>query len=200
MRHVKSATNKPAEAIDEFIQGFTSEVADGRIQIYNEISLQLELGVFLRSRLPDCRIEFERNVTHFFRHKNFTKREIDIVILDTRTENLLCAIELKFPRSGQVPEQMFSFCKDIAFLEELTAAGFGNGIFVAFADNRQFFQGRGTGVYGHFRERKPIQGTIRKPTGQKKGAVAIRGTYFVDWEQIANELHWTSVHVSSVKI
>lgn len=29
------------------------------------------------------------------------------------------AIEIKFPTNGQYPEQMFIFCKDIKFLEEL---------------------------------------------------------------------------------
>ncbi len=28
-------------------------------------------------------------------------------------------LELKYPRNGQHPEQMFSFCKEIAFVEEL---------------------------------------------------------------------------------
>lgn len=171
-------------------------MAEGRIEIYNEISLHLEMGIFLRSKLPHCRVEFERNVMHYFRRKNFTKKEIDIAILDSGTGSLLCAIELKFPRNGQVPEQMFSFCKDIAFLEELTEAGFGQGLFVAFVDNHLFYKGQGEKIYGYFRNGRPITGTIPKPTGKKNKAVDIRGTYVVDWKQAAKELHWTSVHVS----
>jgi hypothetical protein len=138
-------------------------------------------------------------VARLFQRKNFTKKEIDIVILDSETGSLLCAIELKFPRNGQVPVQMFSFCKDIAFLEELTEAGFTEGLFVAFVDNHHFYKGRGEGIYGLFRERKPITGTIQKPTGSKNETVAIRGTYVVDWKQITNEHHWTFLQVSSVK-
>lgn len=34
------------------------------------------------------------------------------------------AIELKYPLNGQYPEQMFSFVKDIKFMEEMKELGF----------------------------------------------------------------------------
>lgn len=52
--------------------------------IYNEFSLQHELGIYLRNYLKDSyKIEFERNINFFFTDIDkslFTKKEIDIVI------------------------------------------------------------------------------------------------------------------------
>lgn len=136
--------------------------------MYNEFSLQHELGIYLRSALPDMRVQFERNVSFFFSDKTrFTKREIDISTFSPADKRLAFAIELKYPRNGQHPEQMFSFCKDIAFAEELVAAGFPRSAFVVFADDHLFYRGPTEGIYGFFRGAKPIHGRIQKPTGKK---------------------------------
>ena len=82
-------------------------------------------------------------------------------------QNAIAALELKYPRNGQYPEQMFSFCKDIAFLESLVASGFQRAFFVAFADDKLFYEGGGEGIYEFFRLGRELHGTITKPTGKK---------------------------------
>ena len=72
--------------------------------IYNEISLQHELGEYLRRRLNKSDyerfiVQYERNITSFDEFKGNTadlrKREIDIVIIDKeKNENFV--IELKY--------------------------------------------------------------------------------------------------------
>ena len=52
------------------------------------------------------------------------------------------AIEFKFPRNGQYPEQMFKATQDVAFLEQLVAAGFAGGLFVMVADDPLFYSGK----------------------------------------------------------
>lgn len=52
-------------AINEFAQA----IGRGEINIYNEFSLQHELGIFLRTKISGCKVEFERNVSYF----NFDK-------------------------------------------------------------------------------------------------------------------------------
>jgi hypothetical protein len=89
------------------------------LDVYNEFSLQHELGVFLRGKLEQRNVQFERNVSFFFSGSTFVKKEIDIAIFSPDKSILDCAIELKFPRNGQYPEQMFSFCRDILFAEQL---------------------------------------------------------------------------------
>lgn len=91
---------------------------DKDIDIYNEFSLQHELGIYLRSVLPQYKIQFEQNVSFFTNDIKIIKREIDISIF-TQDKREKYAIELKCPLNGQYPEQMYSFTKDIKFMEEL---------------------------------------------------------------------------------
>ncbi len=119
-RFVLSEELLGTDEIYDNILKFLYEIQEDNIEIYNEFSLQHELGIFLRNTLnDDLKIQFERNVEFFFKSKNgFTKKEIDISIYNKDFLNKF-SIELKFPRNGQYPEQMFNICKDIKFLEEL---------------------------------------------------------------------------------
>ena len=87
----------------DLIGPFVSSIATGAIEIYNEFSLQHELGFFLRNLLPDCKVQFERNVKSLFPAiAAFTKREIDIAIVSRDKNELKFAIELKYPRNGLI--------------------------------------------------------------------------------------------------
>lgn len=184
---------KVQHALPEFLDA----IAAGRSEIYNEFSLQHELGIFLRTRMPKYVLRFERNVSYFFgAGSRFTKREIDISIFSADKSDLHCAIELKYPRNGQHPEQMFSFCKDIAFLEELRRAGFANAVFLVLAEDPLFYRGSGDGIYSFFRNGRPIHGRIKKPTGSKEGEVSIQGNYQVDWKEIHGHLRYAIVEVT----
>ena len=44
--------------LQEWIERFIVEVRDNQIELYNEFSLQHELGIFLRNHLPDYKIQF----------------------------------------------------------------------------------------------------------------------------------------------
>lgn len=68
--------------------------------------------------------------------KNFVKKEIDIVIENDSQERY--AIELKFPRNGQYPEQMYSFIKDIRFMEQVESAGFTKTFCICMVDDKNF--------------------------------------------------------------
>jgi len=184
--------------IDRHITRFVEAVGSGAVEIYNEFSLQHELGVYLRDTLDQCKIQFERNVSHFHLAKSdFEKKEIDIAITSTPTGDPLSAIELKYPRNGQVPESMFSFCKDIAFLEQLVTSGFRSAYFLAVADDPLFYSGSDAGIYGLFRSCKPITGSIRKPTGAKKKRVNIKGLYIANWLPISPDRRYCLVRVGS---
>lgn len=132
------------------IEDFVDTVKTRQVEIYNEFSLQHELGIFLRSRLVDQKVQFERNVSFFFQTGEFIKKEIDISVFVTDKSRLCCAIEMKFPRNGQYPEQMFNFCKDIRFAEQLKRSGFEQTFLVVFADDPLFYSGNDGGIYGYF--------------------------------------------------
>lgn len=182
-------------SVEEHIVNFCTEVSLGHIAVYNEFSLQHELGIYFRTRLLDCRVEFERNISHFkFPKENFVKREIDISISSHNGE-LISVIELKFPRNGQYPESMFGFCKDIAFLEQLSEAGFTSAYFLAFADDKLFYSGDAVNIYEYFRGKKPIAGLIVKPTGAKDATINIKGVYSARWETIDSERKYCLINV-----
>lgn len=186
-------------AVRELMGRFITSVASGEIEIYNEFSLQHELGIFLRSRLPTYKIQFERNV-RFFGHGNhvFTKREIDIAVFSRDHSEWLWAIELKYPRNGQHPEQMFGFCKDVAFAEQLRRAGFAQAAFVAFADDPLFYRGPTDGIYGFFRGGRPLHGSIQKPTGLKDMEVTVSGTYSVMWQPVRDSLKYCLIEAMPI--
>jgi len=64
--------------VAEAILPFVESIRQGETEIYNEFSLQHELGIFLRTQLHGTKVRFEKNVGSLFgRTTGFTKREID---------------------------------------------------------------------------------------------------------------------------
>ena len=47
------------------MNSFMKLILEEKIEVYNEFSLQHELGIFLRNKLTNYKIQFERN-TKFF--------------------------------------------------------------------------------------------------------------------------------------
>jgi hypothetical protein len=181
------------------IDNFFALVRNQQVEIYNEFSLQHELGIFLRKKMEEStKIQFERNVQYFgFEKDDFEKKEIDLAIFSNSKNDLTCAIELKFPRNGQVPESMFSFCKDIAFLEQLVISGFKSAYFIAVADDKLFYSGKSQGIYSLFRDQKEITGIIQKPTGSKDSEVHISGSYIANWSLVSGDTKYCVIKIDS---
>lgn len=181
--------------IQRLFAHFMRQVDEGTIEIYNEFSLQHEFGMFLRLNLQPQKVQFERNIAHFGLDKpDFAKREIDIcAYIDPASPSL--AVELKYPRNGQYPEQLFSFCKDIVFLEQLRRAGFENCIFAAVVEDRPFYEGRQFGIYAPFRGGSSLEGEVVKPTGKKDSRLLITGSYSIEWHRIADGKRYLVVEV-----
>ena len=177
---------------EALIGEFARRLNDGSIEIYNEFSLQHEFGICLREANVAELVQFERNVSYFqLQRSSFTKREIDVTCVDTSRPQLRLAVELKYPRAGQYPEQMFSFCKDIAFLEELNVAGFSSCLFLAIVEQRPFYAGNSYGIYRYFRGGEPLHGKIGKPTGAKDEEVMIGGRYVIRWKELRDGCKYT---------
>ena len=51
--------------IEQLLNSFMSLVASGEVEVYNEFSLQHELGIFLRAKLTGYKVQFERNTKYF---------------------------------------------------------------------------------------------------------------------------------------
>ena len=183
--------------IYNLVQEFIKLISNKQIEIYNEASIQYELAIFLRQKLPDHKIQLERNISFFELDKSkFEKKEMDIVIFDKQKKEKL-AIELKFPTNGQYPEQMFSFIKDIKFLEELKENGFKTNLFVAFANDKNFWNSKGEKgtIYYLFRNIKKLYGHIQKPTGKKDKTISLKDSYEINWKNIQEDLKYFIVKV-----
>lgn len=193
--------NKPSISLGQselaaLVSKFVENVVEQNIEIYNEFSLQHELGHFLRHALPGYAVQFERNVRHFSASNfAFTKRELDIAVFSKDRSELKYAIELKYPRNGQHPETMFSFCKDIAFAEELKIIGFARTALLIFADDPLFYRGASDGIYGFFRSGRPITGRVEKPTGSKNEHVTIKGSYVVEWLPVDKNTRYALIEI-----
>ncbi len=191
-----------ATDLSSLVQEFAEQVSLDHIEVYNEASIQYELAIFLRRELPrNYKVQLERNIDYFGLDKGeFLKREMDIVVSCSSNGEKHC-VELKFPTNGQYPEQMFSACKDIKFLEQLVSAGFGESFFVMFADDPLFYTNKGdSGIYLSFRKEKLIKGSIQKPTGEKDETLHFSGTYAIQWKEVANGLKYFVVRVDSASL
>lgn len=173
--------------IDKLIPEFMALVENGKVEVYNEFSLQHELGIFLRANLTGYKVQFERN-TKFFGIQGTVKHEIDIVVYN---DSERYAIELKYPLNGQYPEQMFSFVKDIKFMEELKEYGFTTTYCLTLVEDKNFYSGqKQDGIYAFFRGEAPVHGEIKKPTGKKDDEVCVKGKYRVSWRICADKRYY----------
>lgn len=137
----------------------------------------------MRERLQGYQIQFERNVSYFGLDNKTIKKEIDTVIFN-EAQSEKYAIELKHPLNGQHPEQMYSFVKDIKFIEELKEQGFNKTAAVTLVSDRPFYEGRSNlGIYAYFREEHAVYGEIFKPTGalKDKDSIELTGRYRFPW-------------------
>ncbi|RDE70780.1 hypothetical protein [Aggregatibacter segnis] len=172
------------------------------IEIYNEFSLQHELGVFLRGELKGnfqeekYKVQFERNVSFFKLDKSkleegFVKREIDICIYN---EEEKYAIELKFPTNGQVPEQMYAFIKDIKFMEQVKESGFTGAFSVCLVNNSEFYslKSKNDDIYSYFRiedAELPSSKEIEKPTGKRDQRIKLKKSYRIKWNELSKDVN-----------
>jgi hypothetical protein len=165
---------------------------------YIEATFQFKLLTQLAKIYDEDSIFPERNIGCYgLNQKIFSKKEADIII--EQANNLHIAFELKMPMNGQVPEQMYKFVEDIAFLEELKASNiFGKCYLIVVTNNSNFWQGsKNDGIYAPFRNRVPLKGKIYKPTGNEKNKSfhRISGEYHIAWNTLACNFRYFAVEI-----
>lgn len=171
--------------------------SDFKYKIYNEYSLQHELGNYLTN--SGYNVFYEKNVREFLDENDADsciKKEVDLI---AKKGNKYYAIELKFPKNGQYPEEMFQFLKDIYFMEQIKAYWEATQTYcLTLVNNKNFYEGshcENGGKkknYRYFRRFDnnifPIHGHIENHIVKKnyKGqivleAVDIKGEYTIEW-------------------
>ena len=185
-------TEEGNDMLKRLLYEFMDMVEIGEIEVYNEFSLQHELGIFLRNRLKDYKVQFERN-TKFFGITGTIKHEIDIVVYN---EKVKYAIELKYPVNGQYPEQMYSFIKDIIFMEELEGNGFDGTCCLTMVKDKNFYSGKKIdGIYSYFRGDAVLAGSVNKPTGKILESVSLKNEYKIEWQGKSEQLRYYIIDI-----
>lgn len=169
------------------LSDFLAQEKNKAKQIDNERSLQLEIGMMFRSSLCDVRFEKVcRKLPTIPEHTKRQKRDLDLLV--SRGEETL-AIELKAPFSGRVPETMYDFYSDIAFVEAIVREGIADrGVCLIVTNDSAYWSGREIGgIYEPLRvSGSSVGGVIRKPTGSKDEAIVLSGNYRPVWHNIGN--------------
>lgn len=184
-KHSKNKANKIT--IYSVIYKFFKEIIIKRnIEIHNEFCLQHELGIYLKECFPSFKIQFEENISKSATTDTI-KKEIDISIYEEN--GVKYAIELKCPKNDQYPEQMYSFIKDIKFMEQLKKhEGFKNTYCVTLVFNKNYYTPakKLDGIYKYFRKENKVYGNIYKPTGQitEQDYISVEGSYKFTWNNI----------------
>ncbi len=187
--------------IEELFALFTTNFSNYKSDIYNEFSLQHELGIFLRDNLKDkgYKVQFERNVADLAEiidgtpvigsKTDFVKKEIDIVIWNEENLTEQYAIELKYPVNGEYPNQMFKFAEDISFMEQVKEKLKFTATYVFTMVKQDGFydaKNKTDGIYAFFRGPNPRQltGKIENPkkNGEKNTTITIKKRYRIKWE------------------
>jgi len=172
---------------------------------YIEATFQFKLLMQLGKIYDEDEIFPERSIEYYnLKVEDYTKKEIDIAIEQENNSNI--AIELKMPMNGQVPEQMFSFIKDIKFLEELNASKFFDKCYLIVVTNdKDFWQGnKKDGIYSFFRDENCIlKGKIYKPTGIPEIKTAnyyeLNGDYKIQWNSLVNKFKYFIIEIKTMK-
>lgn len=171
--------------IKKLIEDFIKFANDNAVEIYNEFSLQYELGIYLRNKLPNYKVQFERNISYFYGNSDTIKKEIDIVVFN-KDEKEKYAIELKYPRNRAYTRRMYQFIQDIKFMEELKELGFDKTYCFSLVQQKPFYKGKtNNGIYNYFRGDCIINGEIKNPINEtiKKNPdfIFINGNYNIKW-------------------
>ncbi|MCF7559419.1 hypothetical protein L3X39_02130 [Sabulilitoribacter multivorans] len=188
--------------MNELLNRFIEKIKKSEIDLYNEFGLQFELALFLRNsiELEDYKIELERPINHFGIKKNICipKKEIDICVY--RENTLKTAIEIKVSTNGQVPLQLFEFCKDICFLEKLLDGKFESAYSLVVVNSDDFYKSKTKkeGIYAFFRgeNKKQINGIIECPTGKDKGKlISISNSYKIVWADLIKDFKFYLIEI-----
>lgn len=176
------------------LQNFIKQIKEEKIDIYNEFGIQFELALFLRNlqEFKGYKIELERPINHFGikKSQSIPKKEIDLCIY--KENQFLAAVEIKVSKNGQVPLQLYKFCEDICFLEQLMQGQFESAYALVLVNSDTFYQSKhkNDGIYSYFRgdNTRSINGKITCPTGKDRGSsINIANEYKVVWHELVDK-------------
>ena len=162
------------EVIKKFFRSPPKDVGS----IYNERSLQLEIGYLLRCEGFEVQFERPFNAERPTESTKPPKTNLDLFVI---VQQETTAIELKVPLNKRHPETLYDYCADLEFVEALIRSGQVQfGLCLMMTNDPVFWQdsGRGSEIHNYFRRNGEIlTGTIGKPTGARDTNIVLTGRY-----------------------
>ena len=192
----KNVSKDLKEHLDDFIKNLKK--GEYKDKIYNEYSLQFELGYYLRDKGYNVFVEKNIEGEHI-------KHRTDLFIED-KNNNKKYAIELKYPTNtnGAYPQEMYEFIKEIKFMEEFVDMDSDNNYAycLTLVDDDKFYSSTGKKItdndtkpyYECFRVSEDSKiiinsGNYNRPTGKKKGEYSFKlgKTYETEWKNFSDD-------------
>jgi len=93
---------------------------------------------------------------------------------------------------------MYSFVKDLKFMEELKHLGFSRTYSLVLVSDRPFYQGDNiSSIYKFFRKEFRLYGKINKPTGEKKNDenIELTGNYQFEWQSLDSNRKYYMIEI-----
>jgi len=103
----------------------------------------------------------------------------------------------KIQNNGEYSIQMFHFCQDIKFLEQLKKAGFTDNFFLALTPQRNFWSdtGKKGTIYEKFRKEKELYGEIKNEIGDSTEKVILTGRHKINWLSVNDTVRYFVMRV-----
>ena len=93
---------------------------------------------------------------------------------------------------------MYSFVKDIIFMEQLLNNGFDATYCLTMVKDSKFYSGkRMDGIYAFFRGNAILCGEVKKPTGNSEEIIEVSRKHSINWEGNKNQLKYYIVDVNT---
>lgn len=168
-------------------------------KIYNEFSLQHELGIYLREKLGEnYRVLFEKNICYIpqtVTNEDWCKKEIDITVVKKSGIKWIpsFAIELKFPQNRAYPRRMFQFIEDMQFMEQVKDyCNFETTYCIALVHDIKFYSDKdgkleNIGIYSYFRKQNTIPANEEIPCPINDGkpeSITLTREHKISWKKI----------------
>ncbi|MEG1310891.1 MAG: hypothetical protein RSD47_02675 [Romboutsia sp.] len=190
---VDSAIN----VIEKEIHNFFDKYKVDDVDFYGEAELQMKLGWHFMKYLPRYRIEAERPISAYGINEKFNKKEIDLVLIDTETDDKY-VIELKchFARQRAYNKRIHSTLKDIEFLENLKDSNaFKKVISVCFTNSHYYYEipDRSNAQYNDFRRYHRVN--KGRYTLTNESDVNIKNDYSVNWIELKDKMRYFILEV-----
>lgn len=175
--------------LNELLESFMNKVGSNFFEVYNEATMQYELGLYLRKELPEeYNVQFEKNVMFLGAdNSQCIKKDVDILVY---TENLkeIYAIQVKCPTSDDILQKLYSILKDVKFLEQLRNCGITKGYSLNLISEKDYYINfPSKDIKQIFSKEKMIHGDINN--------ISIEGEYIINWVNLNPNLKYFYIEV-----